>query len=40
MRTTTNTGKNQKKISKEVRDEIVEAFQTVGFSLKTLFMAS
>ena len=35
METTTNTGKNQK-FSRQVREESVEAIQTISFSLKTL----
>ena len=35
MNTTTNTGKNRKKKSAEMREESVEAIWTIIFSLKT-----
>ena len=37
METTTNTGKNQK-FNRKVRQESVEAIQTISSSLKTLTM--
>ena len=37
MKTTTNAGKNQN-FSRKVREEIVEAFQAISFSLNNLSM--
>ena len=40
MRTTTITGKNQKKISGKVQEDSVEAIKTTRFSLNNLSMVN